>query len=97
MPADRFSGRLEVEIEGAHIEELPNERRRSGLDGLAVTDEQGLEVQSRELGYRALGASSTRRLASLLLAAMGCRLVTPNRCTNLANCLMRFRDRVRRC
>ena len=48
-------GQLEVVVEGARIEELPYERRRSGLDGLAVTDEQGLEVQSRELGYRALG------------------------------------------
>ena len=29
MPADRFSGRFEVEIEGAYIEKLPHERRRS--------------------------------------------------------------------
>ena len=50
MPADRSSGWLEVEIEGTLIEELPHQRRRSGLDRLAVTDEQGLEVQRRELG-----------------------------------------------
>jgi len=41
MPAGRFGGRLVIEIEATLIEEVPHERRRSGLDGLAVTDEIG--------------------------------------------------------